>query len=111
VSTTPKTPGGRTADIVPAAVRDAVARGVPVHIDPNAVYSLDSAPQALGFKRSTFVREIRLGRLKAAKRGGKVLLLGKWILAWIEAGEVRRGRERPAGGQANGEAAGGRETG
>jgi hypothetical protein len=92
----------KTADVVTAGAQDAAARGVPVHvIDPNGVYTLASGPQALGFKRSTFVREIRLGRLKAAKRGGKVLLLGKWILRWIEQGEVRRGRERLANGQGN----------
>jgi hypothetical protein len=62
-------------------------------IDPQAVYTLDSASRALGLKRGCLPREIRLGRLRAAKRAGKVMLLGEWLLGWIRAGEVRRERK------------------
>jgi hypothetical protein len=56
----------------------------------NAVYGLDSARAALGLAKGCLPREIRLGRLRVAKRAGKYFLLGKWLLAWIESGELRR---------------------
>jgi hypothetical protein len=59
-----------------------------VVIVPTAVYGVDSAPQALGLRRSTLAREIRLGRLQVAKRGGRYFILGAWLLAWIEAGRL-----------------------
>jgi hypothetical protein len=52
-------------------------------IDPNAVFGVESAQQALGLRRSTLAREIRLGRLKVSKRGGRYYLLGEWLLDWI----------------------------
>jgi hypothetical protein len=55
-----------------------------------AVYDLQAARIALGLSRSTLGRELRLGRLRAAKRAGKYLLLGEWLLQWIREGEVRR---------------------
>jgi hypothetical protein len=73
---------------------------VPV-IAPTAVYSIEQAQAALGLKRTTLAREIRLGRLRVARRGGKYLVLGKWLLQWIEAGELTR--EPTADPQANGE--------
>jgi hypothetical protein len=43
-------------------------------------------------------REIRLGRLRVAKRAGKYMILGKWLLEWIEGGELsRRGPMSGAG--------------
>lgn len=73
---------------------------VPV-LHPRAVYDLAGAARALGLARSCLPREIRLGRLRAAKRAGKVLILGKWLLAWIEGGEISRarGEASPAGGR------------
>jgi hypothetical protein len=64
---------------------------VKIHvINPCAVYDLQSARTALGLAKATLGREIRLGRLRVAKRAGKYLLLGSWLLTWIEEGEVRR---------------------
>jgi hypothetical protein len=60
---------------------------VPV-IHCNAVYSLDLARNALGLAKATLGREIRLGRLRVAKRAGKYMILGSWLLEWIESGEV-----------------------
>jgi hypothetical protein len=59
-------------------------------IHPHAVYQLDSARRALRLTRTTVRREIRLGRLRVAKRAGKYFILGKWLLQWLEAGEIRR---------------------
>jgi hypothetical protein len=63
----------------------------PVQIlHPNAVYGLESARLALGLTRTTLRREIRLGRLRVSKRGGRYFLLGEWLLEWLRAGELRR---------------------
>jgi hypothetical protein len=67
----------------------------PCIIEPNAVYTLGGAQEALGLAKGTLPREIRLGRLKAAKRAGKYMITGAWLLEWIEAGVVA---PRRAGG-------------
>ena len=61
-------------------------------IKPTAVYSLEQARSVLGLAKCCLPREIRLGRLRVAKRAGKYLILGKWLLGWIEAGEIVRKR-------------------
>jgi len=67
-------------------------------IVPTAVYDLEAARSALGLTRTTLNRELRLGRLRASKRAGKYLLLGQWLVEWIEGGEVRRnGRSKVSG--------------
>jgi hypothetical protein len=67
---------------------------IPV-IHENAVYGLEQARTALGLAKATLGREIRLGRLRVAKRAGKYLILGSWLLEWIAAGEITR-RKGPA---------------
>jgi hypothetical protein len=62
---------------------------VPV-IRSNAIFTLDSARARLGLAKGCLPREIRLGRLRVAKRGGKYLILGSWLLEWIEHGELPR---------------------
>ncbi len=69
-------------------------RIVPV-IDPNAVFDLQQARQLLGLAKNTLGREIRLGRLRCSKRAGKCFVLGSWLLEWIQAGEIKRGRKTP----------------
>jgi hypothetical protein len=56
----------------------------------SAVYDLEAARLALDLKKGCLPREIRLGRLRASKRGGKVFILGAALLAWLQDGEVRR---------------------
>ncbi len=68
----------------------------PPVIDPHSVYTLESARAALDLAENTLPRECRLGRLRCAKRAGKILILGAWLLQWIEAGEVRRQRRAKA---------------
>lgn len=63
-------------------------KGVTVEIKPNMVFDLQSATAALGLNRTTLPREIKLGRLRAARRAGKVFLLGRWLLAWLREGVV-----------------------
>jgi hypothetical protein len=78
-----------------AEARTPARRAAPV-IEPNAVFTLDSLKQALGLAKGCLPREIRLGRLRTARRGGRYFLLGKWVLEWIEGGELRRSK-RSAG--------------
>jgi hypothetical protein len=73
---------------------------VPV-IDPRAVFTIEQARGTLQLAKNCLPREIRLGRLRVAKRAGKYLILGAWLLEWIEAGEVRR-RAREDGEGAGG---------
>jgi hypothetical protein len=63
--------------------------GVPV-IDPHGVYTIGALTDALGLRPGTLPRELRLKRLRYAKRAGRVLILGSWVLAWIEGGEVKK---------------------
>jgi hypothetical protein len=68
----------------------------------SAVYDLAQARVALGLAKATLGREIRLGRLRVSKRAGKYLILGRWLLAWIESGEVRRHKPAPSATTSNG---------
>jgi hypothetical protein len=65
-------------------------------LDPAAVYDLAGVLAALRVKRSTVRREVRLGRLRVSRRGGKYLFLGSWLLQWIEDGELPRQRQEVA---------------
>jgi len=73
--------------------------GVPV-IDPNAIFSLETARQTLGLPENTLRREARLRRLRVSKRSGRIWITGRWLLEWLESGEVRtrprRVRPEPA---------------
>jgi hypothetical protein len=64
---------------------------VPV-IHPDAVFDLHTLRETLDLKPGCLPRECRLGRLRYCKRGGKVLFVGRWVLQWLEAGEVKRRR-------------------
>ena len=70
-------------------------RGIKHIIHPSAVYSQEAVRLSLGLKTATLQREIRLGRLRVAKRAGRYYILGSWLLEWVEKGEVQR-RNRQA---------------
>jgi hypothetical protein len=67
-------------------------------IDPNGVYGVDDAIRIFRLRKSTIRREIREGRLRVSKRSGRYFLLGKWLIEWIEEGELKR----PGSGSHNG---------
>jgi hypothetical protein len=69
---------------------DPGATAGPFIIDPHGVYRHSHVKTGMGLAKTTLAREIRQGRLRFAMRGGKVFFLGGWLLAWIQAGEVRR---------------------
>jgi hypothetical protein len=75
----------------PAPLAAAPAAAPPLVIDPLRVFTAQEFRHAFGLRASTLRREVRLSRLRIAKRGGKYYLFGKWILEWLESGEVRRG--------------------
>ena len=74
----------------PATEARAPARRAAPVIDPRTVYSLDQARHVLGLAKGCLPREIRLGRLRVSKRAGRYLILGAWLLEWIESGELSR---------------------
>jgi hypothetical protein len=74
----------------------------PPVIPKNAVYTVESATEALGLAPSCLPREIRLRRLRASRRGGRYFILGSWLLAWIASGSTTHRRKRHA--TANGRA-------
>ena len=59
-------------------------------IEPHAVFTIQSLTQTLSLKTGTIPRELRLGRLRYAKRAGRVMILGEWALQWITSGEMKR---------------------
>jgi hypothetical protein len=71
----------------------------PHTIHPDAVYNVEALQVALGLTRTTIGREVRLGRLRVAKRAGKYFVLGRWVLLWLEAGEHRRKQTREDKGE------------
>jgi hypothetical protein len=64
----------------------------PTILDPLLVLTLDQARQALGLAKGCLPREVRLGRLRVAKRGGRYYTTGSWLWEWLTAGEVHRQR-------------------
>jgi hypothetical protein len=56
-------------------------------IHPDAVYTLASLRQ-LHVTASLIRSERRAGRFRLARRGGRYYVLGRWILEWLESGEV-----------------------
>jgi hypothetical protein len=61
----------------------------PTRIRADAVYSLQQAAAVLGLAKGCLPREIRLGRLRVSKRAGRIMILGRWLLEWVESGELR----------------------
>jgi hypothetical protein len=59
-------------------------------IEAGQVFTIQSLTEALSLRPGTLPRELRLRRLRYAKRAGKVFVLGSWVLEWLEAGEVRK---------------------
>jgi hypothetical protein len=61
-------------------------------IDPTAVYFVDQAQALLRLTVSTIRREHREGRLRVSKRAGRYYILGKWLIEWLEGGELRKSK-------------------
>jgi hypothetical protein len=73
-------------------------------IHPTAVYSAEDFRRVFKLRQSSLRREVREKRLRVVRRCGRYYLLGKWIIAWLEAdGAGGRERPAPANGRADGE--------
>src|SRR4051812_9682923 len=65
-----------------------------VVIEPSAVYDDDALYQALGLSGQALSRARRSGELRFTRKGRRVLYLGSWVLAWLQAGGESDGAER-----------------
>jgi hypothetical protein len=68
-------------------------------IPPDAVFRLAELRVILGVPATMLKREARSGRLRVSRRGTFYWTTGRWVHAWLEAGEVRKGTS--AEGSAN----------
>lgn len=59
----------------------------PLVVDPNGVYTLAEL-RPLHITASLIRSERRAGRFRLSRRGGRYYVLGRWLLEWIESGEV-----------------------
>lgn len=70
----------------------------PVYIERDGIYSPATVArllkEAAEIRPSCVRREIKLRRLRAAKRGGRLVVLGTWILDWLAAGVLPPRRPR-----------------
>src|SRR5262245_51702143 len=76
----PPVPNGASV-AMPPAVRP---------IPDDALHLLSEWGILLALPRHCLKREARLGRLRVAKRAGRLWATGAWIRQWVEGGEVRR---------------------
>jgi hypothetical protein len=52
------------------------------------IYFIDDVIRIFRLPRSGIAREIRLGRLRVSRRGGRYIFFGVWLREWLEKGEV-----------------------
>jgi predicted site-specific integrase-resolvase len=57
-------------------------------IDATAIYRPTEVMELFDVSKNTLKREVRLGRLRVSRIGGKNLFLGARLLEWIERAEV-----------------------
>jgi hypothetical protein len=62
-----------------------------MNIEPNTVYDDDSLYSAIGLTRQTLTRARREEGLRYTRKGNRVLYLGEWVLAWLQASAEPRG--------------------
>jgi hypothetical protein len=62
-----------------------------VLLEPNGIYDDGSLHLALDIPSATLVRARRQRHLRYTRKGRRILYLGKWVLAWLEADAVRQG--------------------
>jgi hypothetical protein len=72
----------------------------PFVLHDNAVLTRQQLQAGLGLARNCISREVRLRRLRVARRGGKYYFLGAWVRQWLADGEVRRGKVETANANA-----------
>jgi hypothetical protein len=61
----------------------------PPVVHANAIYSASDVQQIVKGSKSLIRREVRLGRLRVSRRGGRHFFLGEWVLEWLRSGELK----------------------
>jgi hypothetical protein len=56
-----------------------------IQIDPTGIYDDVLLYGALEVSTSTLAKARREGRLRYTRQGKRILYLGSWVLAWLEA--------------------------
>jgi hypothetical protein len=56
-----------------------------IQIDPNGIYDDTRLYGVLEVSASTLAKARRGGRLRYCRQGKRILYLGSWVLAWLEA--------------------------
>ena len=77
------------AATLPAIKTGAASHWIP-EIRPEQVYTIKTLTATLGLCPSTLPRELRLKRMRYAKRAGRAFILGEWVIEWLRGGEVHR---------------------
>jgi hypothetical protein len=54
-------------------------------IDPDTVYTEGAVSLALDVPLATLARARREGQLRYSRQGHRILILGKWLLDWLNA--------------------------
>jgi hypothetical protein len=62
-------------------------------IDPDTVYTEGSVSLALDLPLATLARARREGRLRYSRQGQRILILGQWLLDWLNATSLPAGKE------------------
>jgi hypothetical protein len=60
----------------------------PLDLSRDIVFTLEQASATLDIPKGVLSRDIRSGSLRATRRAGRTLILGRWLLQWVEGGEV-----------------------
>jgi hypothetical protein len=58
-------------------------------IPPDAILYLSELQALLHLPATCLKREVRLGRLRVARRSGRYMTTGGWVMEWVRTGEVR----------------------
>jgi hypothetical protein len=61
---------------------------LPIH--PDTIYTEGSVATALDIPLATLARARRSGRLRHTRQGRRVLLLGRWLLDWLQSDATDR---------------------
>jgi len=68
-------------------------------IDPTGIYDDDLLFGVLGVSGSVLANARREGSLRFVRKGRRVLYLGEWILAWLEAESGKEDRNEHGRGE------------
>jgi hypothetical protein len=62
-----------------------------VALNPDAIYDDGALYVSFGLSAAALARARREGKLRYSRQGKRILYLGRWLIAWLEADGERRG--------------------